>query len=50
MIQKITGLDLRKFDDASICSLASMDFENILERQEKDALKATSGEREERHG
>ena len=46
-VQKITGLDLRKFDDAVLFKLASM-VRKYLERQEKDALKAT-GERR-RHG
>ena len=46
-VQKITGLDLRKFDDAVLFKLASM-VRKYLERQEKVALKAT-GERW-RHG
>lgn len=40
-VQKITGLDLRSFDDAVLFKLASM-VRRYLEKQEKGSLKASS--------
>ncbi len=41
-VQKITGLDLRNFDDAVLFKLASM-VRKYLEKQEKGSLKTTGG-------
>lgn len=41
-VQKITGLDLRSFDDAVLFKLASM-VRKYLEKQEKGSLKAAGG-------
>ena len=41
-VQKITGLDLRSFDDAVLFKLASM-VRKYLEKQEKTAAKTASG-------
>ncbi len=41
-VQKITGLDLRNFDDAVLFKLASM-VRKYLEHQEKTAVKSASG-------
>jgi carbohydrate diacid regulator len=41
-VQKITGLDLRSFDDAVLFKLASM-VRKYLEKQEKGSIKASSG-------
>jgi carbohydrate diacid regulator len=41
-VQKITGLDLRNFDDAVLFKLASM-VRKYLEKQDKGSLKASGG-------
>jgi carbohydrate diacid regulator len=41
-VQKITGLDLRSFDDAVLFKLASM-VRKYLEKQEKGSIKTTGG-------
>ncbi len=41
-VQKITGLDLRSFDDAVLFKLASM-VRKYLEKQDKGSLKASGG-------
>lgn len=41
-VQKITGLDLRSFDDAVLFKLASM-VRKYLEKQDKGSLKTTGG-------
>jgi len=41
-VQKITGLDLRSFDDAVLFKLASM-VRRYLEKQDKGSLKASGG-------
>lgn len=41
-VQKITGLDLRVFDDAVLFKLASM-VRRYLEKQDRDAIKTGSG-------
>jgi carbohydrate diacid regulator len=41
-VQKITGLDLRNFDDAVLFKLASM-VRRYLEKQEKGTYKPSAG-------